>query len=69
MRNRPRCTTGLITAGVMSLIALGSWTTVRAQEKDHTLEAMTEELDRSASRLVLDDYDAPYFASVPLLSA
>lgn len=66
MRNRPRCTTGLIIVGVMSLIALGSGTTVRAQDKDHTLEAMTEELDRSASRLVLDDYDAPYFIAYRL---
>jgi len=66
MRNRPRCTDGLITISVMSLITLGAWSTAGAQVKDHTLEAMTAELDRSASRLVLDDYDAPYFIAYRL---
>ncbi len=66
MRNRPRYTQGLINVSVMTLIALGSWMPARANPDDHTLQAMTAELDRSAQRLVLDDYDPPYFIAYRL---
>jgi predicted Zn-dependent protease len=48
------------------MIALGSWTIAGADTGDRTLQAMTDELNRSTQRLVLDDYDPPYFIAYRL---
>jgi len=66
MVNRPRAIERLMNISAMVLIALGSGTIAGADTDDPTLKAMTDELERSVKRLVLDDYEAPYFIAYRL---